>query len=134
MTLSLAAAVAGPIKDDLVLKTHAYKTVGELKIQADVHRPDDAQSRPVLVWLHGGALVMGSKKGVPQDLRDLCRAEGYCLVSADYRLAPQVKLPQIIGDLQDFMKWVTEKGLELFHADASRIVVAGGHCRRDLGH
>src|SRR5208282_1814279 len=106
MILSLAATVPSPVKGELFLQTHTYKTAGELKIQADVYRPDDAQSRPVLVWLHGGALVMGSRKDVPEDLRNLCRAQGYCLVSADYRLAPQVKLPQIIEDLQDFMKWV----------------------------
>jgi acetyl esterase/lipase len=41
-------------------------------------------------------------------------------------LAPQVKLPQIIEDLRDFMKWVDEKGPGLFRADASKVVVAGG--------
>ncbi|MGB2823864.1 MAG: alpha/beta hydrolase, partial [Phycisphaerae bacterium] len=108
-----------------VMKTYAYKTVGKLKIEADVYRPDDTQPRPVLVWLHGGALMMGAKRWVQPDLMALCRSEGYCLVSANYRLAPQVKLPQIIEDLRDLMKWVSEKGPGLFHADAARIVVAG---------
>ncbi|MCX7048428.1 MAG: alpha/beta hydrolase [Candidatus Sumerlaeota bacterium] len=107
------------------MNTYTYKTVGDLKIQADVYRPNDSQPRPALVWLHGGALMMGSKKWVQPDLLELSRAQGYCLVSANYRLAPQVKLPEIIGDLRDFMKWINEKGPELFHADASRIVVAG---------
>ena len=107
------------------MKTYTYKTVGDVKIQADVYRPEDAQPRPVLVWLHGGALMMGSKKWVQPDLMELCRNEGYCLVSANYRLAPQVKLPEIIEDLRDLMKWVSERGPELFHADASRIVVTG---------
>ena len=117
----------------LVMKTYTYKQVGDLKIEADVYRADDAQARPVLVWLHGGALMMGSKKGVQPDLMELCRSEGYCLVSANYRLAPQVKLPQIIEDLRDFMKWVNEKGPTLFHADASKVVIAG-RVRRRLPH
>ncbi|HUT33485.1 MAG TPA: alpha/beta hydrolase [Planctomycetota bacterium] len=107
-------------------QTYTYKTVGDLKIQADVYRPDNARPRPVLVWLHGGALMMGSRKWVPPDLMALCRSEGYCLVSADYRLAPQAKLPEIIADLRDFMQWLSEKGPGLFHADAGKIVVAGG--------
>ena len=113
-------------KGALAMQTYVYKTVGELKIQADVYRPSDARPRPVLVWLHGGALMMGNKNSVPPDLLELARSEGYCVVSADYRLAPQVKLPQIIEDLRDFMKWVSEKGPALFHADASKVVVAGG--------
>ena len=123
-----AAPPAAPssARKDLVMKTYTYKTVGELKIQADVYRPDDVEPRPVLVWLHGGALMMGNKKFVQPDLLELARSEGYCLVSADYRLAPQAKLPEIIEDLRDFMKWVREKGPDLFHADASKVVVSGG--------
>jgi acetyl esterase/lipase len=108
-----------------MMKTYTYKTAGELNIQADVYRPDDAQSRPVLVWLHGGALMMGNKKFIQPDLLELARSEGYCLVSADYRLAPQAKLPEIIEDLRDFLRWVSEKGPELFQADANKVVVAG---------
>ena len=59
------------------MKTWTYKTVGRLQIRADVYRADDAQPRPVLVWLHGGALMMGSKKDVAPDLMELCRTEGY---------------------------------------------------------
>jgi acetyl esterase/lipase len=122
LAASTAPAQAGK---GFVMKTYTYKTVGDLKIEADVYRADDAQPRPVVAYLHGGALIMGGRKGVFPDLRDLCRTEGYCLVSADYRLAPEVKLPQIIEDLRDFIKWLSEKGPDLFHADAGRIVVVG---------
>jgi|GEM_PF-127866 len=120
-----ASPSPGPGKAQFVMTTYTYKTVGNVKIDADVYRPDDDQPRPVLVWLHGGALMMGARKQVQLDLMDLCRSEGYCLVSADYRLAPQAKLPQIIEDLHDFMKWVSEDGPWLFNADANRVVVAG---------
>lgn len=57
---------------------------------------------------------------------EMARSEGYCVVSANYRLAPQAKLPQIIEDIQDFLRWVGEKGPGIFHADASKVVVTGG--------
>src|SRR5215212_9244783 len=88
-----------PVQADepaLASKTYTYKTVGKVKIQADVYRPGDTQTRPVLVWIHGGALINGSRRGVPNNLLDLCRKEGFALVSLDYRLAPEVKLPAII--------------------------------------
>jgi acetyl esterase/lipase len=107
-------------------RTYTYKTAGDTKIQAGVYRADDPQPRPVLVWLHGGALIMGNRDGVPKNLRDLCRAEGYILVSFDYRLAPEVKLPAIIEDVQEAFRWLRAEGPKLFHADTRRIVVAGG--------
>src|SRR5690348_693664 len=67
-------------------KTYTYKTVGEVKIQADVYRPEDARVRPVVVWIHGGALISGNRNSVPRNVLDLCRNEGYALVSLDYRL------------------------------------------------
>jgi acetyl esterase/lipase len=110
----------------LVKTTHTYKTVGDLKIQADVYRPDDKTVRPVVVWIHGGALITGNKNGVPKNLLDLCRDEGYALVSIDYRLAPEVKLPEIIADVEDAFAWLRKDGSKLLHVDPTRLVVTGG--------
>jgi len=107
-------------------KTHTYKTVDKVNIQADVYRIEDKETRPVVVWIHGGALIMGSRTGVPKQLLDLCRTEKYVLVSIDYRLAPEVKLPAIIEDVQDAFRWLHEQGPKLFHIDTERVVVAGG--------
>ncbi|HYT92799.1 MAG TPA: alpha/beta fold hydrolase [Gemmataceae bacterium] len=107
-------------------KTYVFKTVGDTKIEADVYRHADTKVRPVLVWLHGGALILGSRTGVPKDLLDLCRTEGFALVSFDYRLAPEVKLPAIIADVEDALAWLHTKGPALLHIDPKRMVVAGG--------
>ena len=120
-------AAAFPAQEPLLdKKTRTYKEVGQVKIQADVYRAADAKVRPAVVWIHGGALVTGSRTGVPKDLLDLCRREGYVLVSIDYRLAPEVKLPDIIADLKDALAWIRKQGPTLFQVDPERIVVAGG--------
>jgi acetyl esterase/lipase len=107
-------------------KTYTYKTVGKVPIQADVYRLGDEKVRPVVVWLHGGALITGSRSHVPGNLLALCKAEGAVLVSFDYRLAPEVKLPAIIEDIEDAFRWLREKGPKLLHIDPERIVVTGG--------
>jgi len=123
-TLLLAKPVRAA--DPLPRQTDSFKTVGDLKIQADVYRTDDTQVRGVLVWIHGGALIMGNRKSVPGNLLDLCRDEGYALVSVDYRLAPEVKLPEIIADVEDAFRWLRGAGARKFHLDPDRVVVIGG--------
>jgi len=111
---------------EIVKRTHVYKQVGETEIKADVYRAADQQKRPVLVWIHGGALITGSRAGVPARLRSLAEDEGYVLVSIDYRLAPQANIEEIVSDVRDALKWIRETGPKLIHADSSRIVVSGG--------
>jgi acetyl esterase/lipase len=107
------------------VRTHTYKKVGDCEIQADIHRADDDVVRPVVVWIHGGALITGSRLGIPADLVKLCQAEGYALVSIDYRLAPETQLPAIIEDIKDAFAWIRREGPAL-HLDPSKLVVTGG--------
>lgn len=107
-------------------KTYTYKTLQSCKIQADVYQIDDAKVRPVVIWIHGGALIMGHRGQVDRALLGKLQKAGYVVVSIDYRLAPETKLPAILEDLEDACKWVREKGPELFGIDPNKIVVMGG--------
>src|SRR5262249_24564757 len=105
--------------------TYTYKKVGNLEIQADVYRPADDRVRPVVVYIHGGALMMGSREAVGVWAEKLV-GRGYILVSIDYRLAPETKLPELIKDVEDAFAWIRERGPALFHADPQRLAVLGG--------
>jgi acetyl esterase/lipase len=107
-------------------QTHVYKTVGNLPIKADVYRPGDGVVRPVVVWIHGGALINGHREQIPGLLKDPLLAAGCILVSIDYRLAPETKLPGIIEDLEDAFRWIRQEGPRLFNADPDRVAVVGG--------
>lgn len=110
----------------LTKTTHVYKTVGDVKVEVDVHRAEGTAARPVLVWIHGGALIVGGRSQVPKNLLDLCAREDAILASIDYRLAPEAKLPEIAADLRDFFTWLRKEGPSRLHVDTDRIVVAGG--------
>jgi len=107
-------------------RTHVYKRVEDLSIRADSYRFVDKPNQPVVVWIHGGGLINGHREGVPGWLTAACRANGWVLVSLDYRLAPEVQLPGIISDIEDAFRWIAKEGPELFQADPKRIAVAGG--------
>jgi acetyl esterase/lipase len=106
-------------------KTYTYKKVGDCEIQADVY-PVSRPNCPVVVWIHGGALIMGNRNGVDRALFGKLREAGYVVVSIDYRLAPETKLATILEDVEDACQWVREKGPGLFSIDPKRLVVMGG--------
>jgi acetyl esterase/lipase len=108
------------------VQTYTYKQVGDLQIKADVYRADDETVRPVVVWIHGGALIVGGRGGIDARVKKMFLDAGYALVSIDYRLAPETKLPAILEDVEDAFRWIREKGPELFHIDAGKIAVLGG--------
>jgi acetyl esterase/lipase len=107
-------------------RTFTYKNVAGLEINADVYRLADEVRRPIVVWIHGGALIMGSRRGISERIKTLVLGAGHILVSIDYRLAPESKLPAVIGDVEDAFRWIRQEGAEKFHGDASKIAVMGG--------
>ena len=62
----------------------------------------------------------------PEDiLLAFAKARGCAVVSIDYRLAPETKLPDIIGDIEEAFRWLAGDGAKQFHLDPRRIVVVG---------
>lgn len=115
------------VSRDTPVRTYVYKRVGECEIKADVHGGSAGGSaRPVIVHLHGGALMMGSRRWMDERITRPLLAKDYIIVSVDYRLAPETKLPEIMRDVRDAFAWVRDQGPRLFGADPERIGVHGG--------
>jgi acetyl esterase/lipase len=105
--------------------TYAYKVVDNHEIPADVYRYPGEEVRPAIIWIHGGALIFGTRDWLsPWQLEKYLKA-GYTVVAIDYRLAPATKLASIIEDLTDAYAWVRAKGPDLFKIDPDRIAVVG---------
>src|SRR5258706_4472906 len=128
LALFLALPLLGEA-DEATLKTYTYKILAPQAndLQADVHSPAGDAVRPVIIFIHGGALMMGDRKMTPRpgSLLETMLNAGYVVVSIDYRLAPSVKLPTIIDDVRDAYDWVRKRGPDLFRIDPGQIFVMG---------
>ena len=103
--------------------THTYKTVGDCHIKADVYRSSTGSTPTAgIVLIHGGCLMYGSRQMFKPRQIELFVQAGYTVVSIDYRLAPETKLPEIIEDLHDAFRWVHDSGPELFSLDSRKMV------------
>jgi acetyl esterase/lipase len=114
------------VQDERKAQTITYKTVGDCAIKADVYGAARGEDRPVAVWIHGGALIMGDRRGIDRALLAELLGAGFVVVSIDYRLAPETRLPAILDDVRDALAWVRAAGPREFGGDPDRLVVLGG--------
>lgn len=89
----------------------------------DVYYPENAALCPVIVNVHGGGFVYGTKEIYKRYCMDLAR-RGFTVVNINYRLAPRWKFPTPMEDIHDAMVWLVEQG-EDYHADTDKIFMVG---------
>jgi acetyl esterase/lipase len=125
LSLCGASVLHADANDKVEKSTVVFRVVDGHKILADVYRPKNDKVCPVIAWFHGGALINGNRERVNQSVLELAEDKGYALVSFDYRLAPETKLPALISDIEAAFQWLANDGAKQFHLDPQRIVAAG---------
>jgi len=104
----------------------------------NIWTPADADKAPVIVWIHGGALVAGSSRETLYDGSRLA-AEGVVVVSINYRLgvlgylahpALSAESPDRVSgnyglmDQIEALKWV-QRNIAAFGGDPQNVTIAG---------
>lgn len=107
------------------METLVYKTVNGCEILLDVYPVHSVKPAPVVVYIHGGALIMGHRGQIQPVFRHLFQRAGHAVVAIDYRLAPETKLSAIMEDVVDAFAWLRRDGATRFRLDPERVAVAG---------
>ncbi|KAL5559806.1 hypothetical protein UlMin_036017 [Ulmus minor] len=101
--------------------------------------PASSGPLPVLVYFHGGGFCIGSTTwlGYHHFLGDLSVASQSIVVSVDYRLAPENRLPTAYDDCFSSLEWIvsqvqSEPWLE--KADLSRVFLSGDSAGGNITH
>lgn len=104
--------------------TDIYKQTAACSIQADIYQ-NELKGMPVIVLVHGGALIWGSRADYSQRQIGRYLEAGFSVVSIDYRLAPESKIASIVEDIQDALIWVGTDGADQYGYDGNRLAVVG---------
>ena len=108
---------------------HEIRTVpgpaGSPDVALYIYRPEAAAGPlPCILHVHGGGYVTGSPSTQVAAHRSLAAALSCCIVSVDYRLAPETRFPGAVEDCYAGLAWVTAHAAEL-RVDPARIGVMG---------
>lgn len=86
--------------------------------------PDDAGA-PVLIQVHGGAWMTGSKEQQGAALMGHLAERGWVSVALNYRLSPRSTWPDQIVDVKRAIAWVKDHIVE-YGGDPGFVVITGG--------
>ena len=123
------------LKDVQIHRDLEYVKDGHERHRLDVFTQKDVTDpQPLVVWIHGGAWLGGSKASARPVLPLL--QDGYVVASINYRLSQHDVFPAQIEDCKAAIRYLRANA-EQFHIDPNRIGVAGasagGHLVALLG-
>jgi acetyl esterase/lipase len=114
---------------------------GYRPLQLDVWVPPTATPAPLVVWVHGGAFMMGDRRYLPETLRpdqvfDALLEAGLAVATIDYRHALEAPFPAQLHDAKAAVRYLRAHADEL-GISTDRIGAwgesAGGHIAALLG-
>jgi acetyl esterase/lipase len=121
------------ITDDIVQRKNlAYVTNGSASQTLDLYASKKAKGVPLIVWVHGGAFLFGSKEGFPAEPIPVdFLLEGYAVASINYRLSPEAIFPAQLEDCKAAIRWLRAHADE-FGIDSNRIGIWGASAGGNL--
>ncbi len=146
--LAVSACIAQPQRTDrarragprvpagvTALRDIPYVENGHMRQKLDLYLPKAEAPLPLIVWVHGGAWMAGSKENCPP-LQAGYAEQGYAVASINYRLSSHAEFPAQIEDCKGAIRWLRAHATE-HNLDPARIGVwgasAGGHLVALLG-
>jgi acetyl esterase/lipase len=103
-----------------------YVDDGRRRHRLDVWRRADAgPSAPVLLQIHGGAWMVGSKDQQARPLLYHLAERGWVCVAINYGLSPKATWPDHLVDCKLALKWIRDHIAE-YGGDPGYVVVTGG--------
>jgi len=115
---------SSPYGEAVVKRNIPYVSHPTTNQNFDLYLPRNhgAQPCPLVIWIHGGAWLTGSKEW---DNVKYLVLHGYAIASIDYRYSPEAPFPAQIQDCNAAMNFILAHAAE-YEVDARRFVVGGG--------
>ncbi len=113
-----------------------FANVGGKSLLLDLYQPKNYPVKtPVVIWVHGGAWMFGSKNDVSESAIKIAE-HGYTVASVDYRLIQDAIFPAQIHDVKATVRWLRANA-DKYNLDPENIgaigLSSGGHLAGLLG-
>jgi acetyl esterase len=125
-----AAVLRGVDPPGVTARDYALTLEGRT-ISARLYEPEEANTRALVIYLHGGSFVMGDLETTDWLCRRLTFDTKTPMLSIDYRLAPEHPFPAALEDAVDALRYVAAHRVE-FASDRARLILMGDSAGANL--
>ncbi len=95
-----------------------------VQIPVRIYRPSNSGHLPAVLYLHGGAFILGGLS-TEDDRAEVYARDAECVVvTVDYRLSPEHPFPAALHDCLDVLLWMHDEARSL-QIDPRRIAIGG---------
>lgn len=115
---ALASAQSMRVERDI-----AYAEPRNERNLLDIYKPAAGSNRPVVVWVHGGGWMRGSKDSMDHKPAAFVERE-FVFVPVNYRFIPDVTMEVIVRDVAKSVGWV-HRNIARHGGDPGRIFLMG---------
>lgn len=106
-----------------------FASPNNVNLKLNLYRPLVTGKHPALIIIYGGAWRQGSPDDYEQ-FSSYIAAQGYSVITIDYRHAPEYKFPKQLEDVKTALHYIGNRAAE-FEVDPDRMAImgrsAGGH-------
>ena len=109
----------GGYTQDKVITTN----FGDINLR--IFKPSKTRKKlPVILYIHGGGWVLGSKNSWDRFLRQLSKYTNTAIIFPEYSLSPEVKYPTAINEIYSTLEYIYSNPTE-FNINPEKIIIAG---------
>ncbi|GJM14922.1 MAG: hypothetical protein DHS20C13_02490 [Thermodesulfobacteriota bacterium] len=111
-----------------------YEITGLASQTASLSTRGEEGTRPVIVFIHGGAWLFGDRGDVNDEeiIFDAAEMGGFHLISIGYRLATEDAWPAQIHDANAAIRWIKQNA-PMLGIDPDKIILVGGSAGAHIG-
>jgi len=123
-SISVAPDEYAQMREKVVSHKNLRYSSAFLSSEADLYLPKEGEAPfPVILWVHGGAFVGGSKADIEIYATALA-SEGFAVMCVNYLRAPEAKYPSPLFQIPEACLWLNENAAA-YALDMDRLVLAG---------
>lgn len=118
-------AITLVVRDYKVVPNVTYFIANRTELKLDIYQPREPKApTPVVMLIHGGGWVEGSKEGAVLEVFPYLRM-GFSVVNVEYRLGRVSPAPAAVEDCLCALHWIGRNAAK-YNFDLNKVVLTGG--------